>query len=76
LYDRLTSETTEAAAVARSVADGFRVFEETLNGQKLGISGVNLDEEAINMIVFQRAFQASAKYIATVSELLEVLVDL
>jgi flagellar hook-associated protein 1 FlgK len=76
LYDRLTSETTEAAAVARSVADGFRVFEETLNGQKLGISGVNLDEEAVNMIVFQRAFQASAKYIATVSELLEVLVDL
>jgi len=76
LYERLTSQTTEAAAAARSVADGFRVFEETLNGQKLGISGVSLDEEAVNMIIFQRAFQASAKFIATVSELLETLVEL
>jgi flagellar hook-associated protein 1 FlgK len=76
LYDRLTSQTTEAAAAARSVADGFRVFEETLQGQKQSISGVSLDEEAVKMIVFQRAFQASAKFIATVSELLDVLVDL
>ena len=76
LYDRLTSETTEAAAVARSVTEGYRVFEDALRGQQLSISGVSLDEEAVKMIQYQRAFQASARYIATVSDLLDVLVNL
>ena len=76
LYDRLTGETIQAASVSRSVAEGFRVFQRTLEGQQLGISGVSIDEEAVNMITYQRAFQASARYIATISELLDILVSL
>ena len=64
------------ASVTRSVAEGFRVFEENLNGQNLAISGVSLDEEAVKLIEFQRAFQAAARYIATLNELLEELVKL
>jgi flagellar hook-associated protein 1 FlgK len=62
--------------VARSVAEGFRVFQKTLEGEQLGISGVSIDEEAVRMISYQRTFQASARYIATISELLDVLVNL
>jgi flagellar hook-associated protein 1 FlgK len=62
--------------VARSVADGFRVFEQNLQGQSLATSGVSLDEEAVKMIQFQRSYQVSAKYIATLSELLDLLVKL
>jgi flagellar hook-associated protein 1 FlgK len=76
LYDRLTSETTQAASVARGVAEGSRVFEETLRGQKLGTSGVSIDEEAVKMITYQRAYQAAAKYIKTISDLLDMLVNL
>ena len=76
LYNRLTGETTQASAVAQSVAEGFKVFEDTLSAQQLGVSGVSLDEEAVKLITFQRAYQATARYIATVSELLEVLVNL
>jgi len=76
LYSRLTAEVTQGSSVARAVADGFRVFEETLRGQQLGVSGVSLDEEAVRMISFQRAFQASARYISTLSELLELLVNI
>ncbi|MCA9247289.1 MAG: flagellar hook-associated protein FlgK [Planctomycetales bacterium] len=76
LYDRLVNETVQASTVAQSVADGFRVFESQLEGEKLGISGVNLDEEAVRMITLQRTYQASARYIATIAELLEVLVNL
>ena len=76
IYDRLTAETTQGSTVASAVAEGFRTYEQTLNGQSLATTGVNLDEEAIKMISFQRVFQASAKYIATLSELLEVLVNL
>ena len=75
-YDRLTAGLTQDSTVAKSVAEGFRVFEEALHGQSLAVSGVSLDEEAVKMIGYQRAFQASAKYIATLSELMEVLVNL
>jgi len=76
LYDRLTGETTQGATVANAAADGAQVFEQTLRAQKLSVSGVNLDEEAVNMISYQRAYQATAKYIATLSDLLGLLVTL
>ncbi|MFV2066772.1 MAG: flagellar hook-associated protein FlgK [Pirellulales bacterium] len=76
LYDRLVGEVTQGATIARSVAEGFRVFEQTLEGQRLATSGVSLDEEAVKMITLQRAYQATARYIATLAELLDVLVNL
>lgn len=76
LYTRMTADTIQGASVATSVAEGFRVFKRTLEGQQLGISGVSIDEEAVNMITYQRAFQASARFISTVSEMLDILVSL
>ena len=76
LYDGLIGDITQQSSVSSAVAQGFRVFEETLNGQKLSISGVSLDEEAVRLITFQRAYQASARFIATMSELLQLLVNL
>lgn len=76
LYDRLVGEVTQGATVARSVAEGFRVFEQTLEGQRLATSGVSLDEEAIKMVTLQRTYQATARYIATLADLLDVLVNL
>ncbi|GAG52021.1 unnamed protein product, partial [marine sediment metagenome] len=76
LYDRMVGETTQAASITRSVAEGARVFEDTLRGQKMATSGVALDEEAVRMISFQRSFQASARYIATLTELFDLVVSL
>jgi flagellar hook-associated protein 1 len=76
MYDRMTNDIAQGASVARSVTDGYRTFASALEGQHLAISGVSIDEEAIRMIAFQRVFQASARYIATISELLDILVKL
>ena len=46
---------------------------EALRGS---ISGVSLDEEAANLVRFQRAFEASARVIQTVNELLSTAVNL
>jgi len=75
-YDRMIGEVSQGAAVTKSVADGFRTFHSTLDSQLLAIQGVNIDEEAIRMISYQRAFQASAKVISTINEMLDVLVNL
>ena len=76
VYDNLINETTRGATVAESVAEGFSVFAQSLEASSQAISGVNLDEEAIDMIMLQRTYQAAARYIATLSELLDVLVNL
>lgn len=76
LYDRMIGETTQGSSVAGAVADGLRVFESTLQGQKLAVSGVSIDEEAVRLIAFQQVFQATARYIATLNDLLNILVNL
>ncbi len=76
LYDRLSGDVTQNTSVARAVADGFRVFEQTLQGDQLSISGVSIDEEVVRMIGFQRIFQAAARYISELSDLLDILVSL
>ncbi|BBO31882.1 flagellar hook-associated protein FlgK [Lacipirellula parvula] len=76
LYDQLINETAQGATVAASLADGFNVFEQTLEAKAQAVSGVNLDEEAIDMIMLQRTYQASARFISTLSELMDVLVNL
>ncbi len=38
-------------------------------------AGVNLDEEMTNMLLFQRAYQASARVITTVDEMLDTLIN-
>lgn len=76
LYDRLTSEVSQGSAVTKSVTDGYKTFQAALDGQHLAISGVSIDEEAVKLVAYQRAFQASAKFISVISEMLDMLVNL
>ncbi len=76
LYDRMVDGVAQGSTIAQAVADGSRVFETALRGQKTALSGVNLDEEAIEMLSLQRSFQASARYISALNELFGVLVNL
>ncbi len=57
-------------------AESDRVVREGLQTQREGISGVNLDEEAISMLTYQRAFQGSARFITVIDELVETLLGL
>jgi len=75
-YESLVADVTQASAVTKAVSEGFSVYQQTLEGQYLGLTGVSIDEEAINMISYQRTYQASARLVATISELLNVLMNL
>lgn len=76
LYDSMISDTTREINSQKSVTDGLRNFQQTLEAQHLGISGVNLDEEAVKMMLYQRAFQATSKLVTTVSDMLDTLVNI
>lgn len=76
INDQIVGDVTQGSAVAQSIADGFNTFQQTLSGQQLAVSGVSIDEEATNMITLQRCYQASAKVIATINDLLDTLMKL
>jgi flagellar hook-associated protein 1 FlgK len=47
-----------------------------IDAQRKGASGVNLDEEMVNLTASQHAYAASAKLMTTISEMLDTLINL
>lgn len=75
-YEQTITGMGQRVALQQSSAEGLNDFYATLQSQHLAITGVNIDEESIRMISYQRAFQASSRVISTASEMLELLVNL
>ena len=50
------------------------LVSEQLNSQRESVMGVNLDEEAINLIKFQKAFEAASRVINVTNEILTTLI--
>ena len=75
-YENLVVRMTQDVNVQAGVSDGLKNFYNTIQAQNLATSGVNLDEEAVKMLFYQRAFQASSRLIQTSSEMLDTLVNL
>lgn len=48
----------------------------TVNSEYLSISGVNVDEELINLMKFQTAYNANAKIISTIDQMLDTLLGI
>ena len=61
----------EAQRIVKNQGVLLQGFQE----RRDSISGVSLDEEMANLIQFQHAYQANAKIITTVDELLDVVVN-
>jgi flagellar hook-associated protein 1 FlgK len=49
---------------------------QQLQDQRGSISGVSLDEEAANLIQYQRAYDAAGRMVSTVNEMLDVAIHL
>ena len=69
--DRLGIQAQEAA---RFVTNQENMLSQLENSRD-SISGVSLDEEMANLIQFQHAYNANAKIVSTVDELLEVVIN-
>ncbi len=72
----LASRVATSVSSARSAADQDASYASDLDALQIGVSGVNLDEEAANLIVWQAAYQAAAAVIAATDETLSFLMEL
>lgn len=75
-WSRQVEEVGTNLAQARDNQEAFSVVRENLEGRQAAISGVNADEETINLLSYQRAYQASARFITVVDELTQTLLGL
>ncbi len=74
-YSALTSS---VGAVTQQIKINLDVEDSLLTGavaERESISGVNLDEEAANLIKFQQAYQAAARAIQTAQQIFQTLLD-
>jgi flagellar hook-associated protein 1 FlgK len=62
--------------LTKNVRDIAEASKNALESEDLSITGVSLDEEAVKLIKFQRSFQASAKYIQTINDLLSEVINI
>ena len=76
IYSELLGNVTEASSVAQSQSTAAQSYQSTLQGQETSTSGVSIDQETINMLNYQESYTASAKFISTINQLLQVLVSL
>lgn len=75
-YEAAIVDVTQNVSTQEGITEGIRNYYQTLEAQHLGTSGVSLDEEAVKMLQYQRAFQATSKLIATANDMLETLVTM
>ncbi|MCZ6678167.1 MAG: hypothetical protein O7E52_13050, partial [Candidatus Poribacteria bacterium] len=61
---------------AQRHAENNDLLVQQLTRLQASISGVSIDEELSQMIQFQRAYEAAARYISTVDQLLETLMNM
>ena len=59
----------------RTMADNQRALMNQIDAQRQSVMGVNIDEEMMDIIKFQQAFNAIARYVTTIDEMLDVIVN-
>jgi len=75
-YTNLVGTVAQAGAAEQTLADGSLNFRDALKAQREQRSGVSIDEEAINVMELQHNYQAAARIITTIDELLTTLLQI
>jgi flagellar hook-associated protein 1 FlgK len=74
-YSQLVSQVGSAGALAKDdLTTQTAVYSQAMSSQQ-SVSGVNLDEEAANLVRYQQAYQASAQVISTANNIFSALLS-
>jgi flagellar hook-associated protein 1 FlgK len=68
--------TAVEATAARTELASSSAVRENLQAQERAVGGVALDEESMNLILYQQQYSGAARFISTVDELTQLLLSL
>jgi flagellar hook-associated protein 1 FlgK len=77
--DFYSSLVANAGSLSQTAQDSYSFEQSVMNNlqaKRESVSGVSLDEEAVNLMKYQRSFQAGAKLISITDELLQTILQL
>lgn len=75
-YGSIASQLAQFGASANDRLTAAKTVLQQITAERESLSGVNLDEEATNLITYQRAFEAAARVVSISSDMLSTLVNL
>lgn len=73
-YNAFISEIANRGEQLQTISSNQASMVESIDQQRMKVTGVSSDEELTNLIKFQHAYNASARYINVVSEMLEHII--
>jgi flagellar hook-associated protein 1 FlgK len=74
-YKSLVSGFGARVASVHRLASNQQVLTAQVDGSREQLSGVNLDEEMVNMLSAQRAYEAASRVISTIDSVLDTLIN-
>ena len=74
-YSTLVSRLGSDAQSSERTVNNHESVLQSINNNRMSISGVSLDEEMANLVQFQHAYNAAARYVSTTDELLDVIIN-
>lgn len=72
ILSKIGMQTQEAINGSKTM----QLVVQQLEGQRESLMGVNLDEEAVNIVKYQRAFEASSRVVNMTNEMLQTLINM
>ncbi|NGZ03462.1 MAG: flagellar hook-associated protein FlgK [Nitrospira sp. WS238] len=75
-YRRIATDLGVSSQVATQRLDTEEIRHEQLQNFRAQVSGVSLDEELVNLLKFQRAFEAASRMIIAADEMMSTLISL
>ncbi|MDF0652012.1 MAG: flagellar hook-associated protein FlgK [Nitrospira sp. LK265] len=75
-YRKTATDLGVASQMASQRLDAEEIRQEQLQNFRAQVSGVSLDEELVNLLKYQRAFEAASRMIVTADEMMSTLISL
>jgi flagellar hook-associated protein 1 len=75
-YFTLLGEVGSSSKEAQTMAENHRLFSSQIDNRRQSVQGVSLNDEASNLVLFQRAYQAAARTVSIMDDLMEVTINL
>jgi len=75
-YRRLITDIGQQVSVKQSHQKNVEVMVQNLASQQSEISGVNINDEAARMLIFEQMFKAMAKYLSTLQSSLSTIMEI
>jgi flagellar hook-associated protein 1 FlgK len=74
-YRRLVTDFGAQVASARRIAESQGTLTGQVDAAREAISGINIDEEMVNLLAAQRAYEGAARVMTTIDSILDTLIN-